>query len=154
MFLSQLMWYQTVKQHYSMFSFPNTDATGEAQSFPVKTPPPPFCEIVRIRFASRKLSHLLICAAPPVGPTVNVKVLSGLQGPFNTLLCEDASETSSCENVFLKSQQILAAGDGMNLSFINKQKLMYMAWEPTSDETRIRHMQRQELESQSHSWCH
>lgn len=73
----------------------------------------------------QSLSHLLIRAGPPVGLTVYVNVLSGLSGPFITLLCVDANEASGHGNpAFPKGQQALAAGDCVNLSFINKQKLM------------------------------
>ena len=76
-----------------------------------------------ITFASQKLSHLLICAVLPIGPTVHVNVLSGLLGPFINLLCADANEASGHGNpVFLKNQQLLAASDCMNLSFIKKTK--------------------------------
>lgn len=97
-------------------------------------------------FASQKLSHLLISAAPPVWPTVNVNVLSGLQGPFSTFLCEEANETSGQENtMFLKSQQPLAlllVTTGTVVLLINKtwctwpENLQVMR--PTSDTCRGR----------------
>lgn len=67
----------------------------------------------------------LISPASPIWPTVYVNVPSGLSGPFILCLCIDANETSGYGNaVFLKSQQLFGVGDVMNLSFINKQKLM------------------------------
>lgn len=70
-------------------------------------------------------SFFFICAGPPIRPIVYVNVLSGLSGPFITLLCVDANEASGHGNpVFPKGQQPLAADDFVNLRFINKQKLM------------------------------
>lgn len=138
---------------------PNAESSGKALSFPVKNPPTPgpYWEITRMKFASQKLSHLLICAAHPVRPTVHVNVSSGLQAPFISRLCVDAYEASSHGNiVFLKSQQYPAAGDCMDLSFINKQNLTCI-WPEN------RRVMRPALEtcrgrswswSQSHSWCH
>lgn len=65
------------------------------------------------------------CFEPPIIPNVYVNVSSGLSGSFITHLCVDANEASGHWNpVFSKTQQALAAGHCVNLSFINKQKLM------------------------------